>query len=68
MRLHSSTKLVPQLDPFGSRQSEGRIVREAGDSDVRELFVKSYRLVYQVRSEVVIILSFIHTARDLGLD
>jgi len=44
----------------------GRIVPEFGDPAVREIFVKSYRLIYEVQEDAVIILAFIHGAQQLG--
>jgi toxin ParE1/3/4 len=41
----------------------GRVVPEVADERVRELFVKSYRLIYEVRDESVLILAFLHGAR-----
>jgi len=43
----------------------GRIVPEFGDPSVRELFVRRYRLMYQVSEQTVYIIGFIHGARDL---
>jgi addiction module RelE/StbE family toxin len=43
----------------------GRIVPEFNHSSIRELFVGSYRLIYQVTEQTVIVLGFIHGARDL---
>ncbi len=43
--------------------ARGRVVRELNDQSVRELFVKSYRLVYEVTEERVVILAFVHGAR-----
>ena len=43
----------------------GRIVPESGSSDIRELFLWKYRLIYKVTSKYVYILAFIHGARDL---
>jgi toxin ParE1/3/4 len=48
----------------------GRVVPEVADDRVRELFVKNYRLIYEVRDDGVFILAFLHGARrfpsDLG--
>ncbi|MBU1744225.1 MAG: type II toxin-antitoxin system RelE/ParE family toxin [Proteobacteria bacterium] len=33
---------------------------------MRELFLKNYRLIYQVTPHAVFILAFIHGARDLA--
>ena len=43
----------------------GRVVPEFDDPSIRELLVRSYRLVYQVTEEAVYIIGFIHGARDL---
>jgi plasmid stabilization system protein ParE len=44
----------------------GRRVPEYNDPDVRELIVGNYRLIYRVRGRDVIIIAFVHTARDLA--
>ena len=51
------------LDHFSER---GRIVPEVGDSTVRELFVKGYRLLYKIGDDFVLVLGVIHGRRDLG--
>jgi toxin ParE1/3/4 len=43
----------------------GRVVPEFNNPAVREIFVRSYRLLYTVRESAVYILGFIHGARDL---
>jgi toxin ParE1/3/4 len=43
----------------------GRLVPEFGDPSIRELLVRSYRLVYQVTKPTVHVVGFIHGARDL---
>ena len=45
--------------------NRGRIVPELREASVREIFVKQYRLIYEVGSDRVIILSFLHGARQL---
>jgi toxin ParE1/3/4 len=42
----------------------GRVVPELRDSAVREIFVKRYRLIYEVGSSRVVVLSFLHGARQ----
>jgi len=42
----------------------GRIVREFGDANVREIFVFSYRLIYRVEENRVSVLSLIHGSRE----
>ena len=43
----------------------GRVVPEIDAPDIRELFIGSYRLIYQVTAERVFILAFVHGTRDL---
>ena len=43
----------------------GRVVPEFGDPTIRELFVRRYRLIYQVTERTIYIIAFIHGARDL---
>ena len=50
------------LNNFSER---GHIVPEFNRPNIRELFVRSYRLVYQVTESNIYILGFIHGARDL---
>lgn len=38
---------------------------EFGNDDLRELFVRNYRLIYHVTADVVYIIGFIHGAREL---
>jgi addiction module RelE/StbE family toxin len=43
----------------------GRVVPEIGDERIREQFIYSYRLVYQVESERILIVALIHGKRLL---
>ena len=38
----------------------GRVVPETGDESIRERFIYSYRFVYQVRPESILIVAVIH--------
>ena len=44
----------------------GRLVPELDNPTIREIFVRSYRLLYSVTEQVVFILGLVHGARDLG--
>lgn len=41
----------------------GRTVPEIGDESIREIFVKSYRLIYEIRDREIVVLAFLHGAR-----
>lgn len=42
----------------------GRAVPEIDDPAVRELFVKRYRLIYEILQDHIVILAFLHGARQ----
>ena len=51
------------LEPF---PKVGRMVPEINDPNVREIFIYSYRLIYEVRSNKVEILAIVHGRRDFS--
>jgi plasmid stabilization system protein ParE len=51
------------LSRFAER---GRRVPELDQPDIREIFVRSYRLIYSISGKTLHILGLIHGARDLG--
>jgi plasmid stabilization system protein ParE len=59
--IHEARLAAQSLREFPNR---GRVVPELRDNSVRELFVKQYRLIYEVGPDRVIILSFLHGARQ----
>lgn len=50
-------KLYPQV---------GRVVPEFKKHDIREIFVYNYRVIYEVQSHSITVLTIIHSARELG--
>ena len=61
--------LVRALEVAGSLATfsdRGRVVPEIGDVTLREMFVYRYRLLYRVRDERVVIVAFLHGARDFN--
>lgn len=44
----------------------GRVVPEAHSPEVREIPVKSYRLIYWIRPKDVTVIAFVYGARDLA--
>ena len=42
----------------------GRIVPEVGDAAIREVFVKQYRMIYEISKDGVVVLAFLHGARQ----
>ena len=46
----------------------GRIVPEVGKKTIRELLIYSFRLIYQVREDTILIVAVIHSKRLLDID
>jgi toxin ParE1/3/4 len=60
--------LIAALDAASSldiHSERGRIVPELNRSYLRELLVQRYRLLYEVTPAEVLILAFVHGAREL---
>ena len=48
-----------------SLAERGRMVPEINAPDIRELFIRNYRLIYHTMGDRIFILAFVHSARDL---
>ena len=59
--LEQALETGASLATFAER---GRIVPESNEPTIREVFVFRYRLMYEVRDDRVIIVAFLHGARD----
>ena len=60
-----ASRLVETAESIPGFPKIGRIVPEAGDPDLRERFVYSYRLIYRLDQQRVLILAVIHGSRLL---
>jgi plasmid stabilization system protein ParE len=61
--LDAALGAAASLATFSER---GRIVPELNDPAIREIFVFRYRLLYQVQDERVLVVAFLHGARDFA--
>ncbi len=59
--MEEAFELTSSLEVMSAR---GRIVPEIADENIREQFLYKFRLIYQVTEEEIIILAFLHSARD----
>jgi len=64
--LHVLDAALSTASSLATLASRGRVVPEINDPAVRELFVFRYRLLYQLEAERVVILAFLHGARDFA--
>ena len=60
------TRALESAAGLATLTGRGRIVPEVGDAALRELFVFKYRLLYRVRNDDVVIVAFLHGARDFA--
>ena len=56
--------IVEKTEDLISFPERGRIVPEIGDTRVREIFIYSYRLIYEITPGGIEILGVIHGKRD----
>ncbi len=61
--LDAALEAGTNLATFSER---GRIVPELNDPALREIFVFRYRLLYQIEDERVLVVAFLHGARDFA--
>jgi len=59
-----SLEIVEKSEILNSFPEVGRIVPEIGDPNIRELFIYSYRLIYEILPTRIEILALIHAKRD----
>jgi toxin ParE1/3/4 len=60
------TRALEAAASLATLADRGRIVPEVADEAVRELFVFKYRLLYRVQEDRVIVVAFLHGARDFA--
>ena len=64
-----ASALVQEVLDAGDSLTElcerGRVLPELGNKNIREIFVREYRLIYSIEISRVVILGLIHGKRDL---
>jgi plasmid stabilization system protein ParE len=58
--------IVTKTETLTDFPEAGRVVPEISDQNIRELFVYSYRLVYEISVRGIEILAIIHGRRDFN--
>jgi len=59
-------RLIEAAESLTELPNRGRVVPEVQRASLRELFVYSYRLIYQVESSRITIIAIVHGHRLLG--
>jgi toxin ParE1/3/4 len=58
--------LTAALESAASLSGRGRMVPALANPVIREIFVFRYRLMYRVEDERIVVLAFVHGARDFA--
>ena len=59
-------KIVEAVEDLILYPKMGRVVPEFNKKDIREIIVYNYRIIYELQSHSITVLTIIHSARDLG--
>ena len=59
--------IVDKAETLKAFPEIGRVVPEIDDPNIREVFIYSYRLIYEVRLDRVDILAVVHGRRDFSV-
>ena len=59
-------RIIDAVESLETFPEMGRNVPEAESKNIRELLFNNYRIIYQVETERVLILTVIHAARNLS--
>ncbi len=57
-------RLIEATDRLESYFNSGRIIEEIGKKDCREIIYGSYRIMYEIKEDIVRISAIVHSARD----
>ena len=59
-------RVLETASSLGTLANRGRVVPELNQPDIRELLVFDYRLQYRVLDRQVVVIAFLHGARDFS--
>ena len=57
-------RALEAADSLATLSERGRVVPELGDPAIREVFVHRHRLLYRIERERIVVVAFLHGARD----
>ena len=61
-------EVLAAADTLATLAKRGRMVPELQNPSIRELFIKHYRLLYEIEDRAVYVLGLIHGAREFKPD
>ncbi|MBA7530389.1 hypothetical protein ES705_22595 [subsurface metagenome] len=63
---HFVERIIEAVESLEKFPEMGRKVPEAEEENIRELLFHNYRIIYRVGTDSILILTVIHSARDLS--
>ena len=58
-------EIIDRASTIPDIPERGRIVPEVNEKDIREIFIYSYRLIYQLSPKLITILAVVHGSRNI---
>lgn len=59
-----SSEIVFRTEQLSDMPRRGRIVPEVNDNNIRELFIYSYRIIYEVMNANIYVLAVVHMRQE----
>ena len=59
-------EIIERVSSISDMPERGRIVPEINEKEIREIFIYSYRLIYQLAKDAITILAVIHSSRNIA--
>ena len=59
-------EIIERVSTISNMPERGRIVPEINEKEIREIFIYSYRLIYQIGTDSTTILAVVHSSRNIA--
>jgi len=63
-----ANEIIAKSEALESFPNMGRVVEELNDPNLREIIVYSYRLIYQISTDGIEIVTLVHSRRNFSPD
>lgn len=64
--INFSDRIISSVEQLSLLPEMGRKVPEANQNNIREIILRPYRIIYQIQENSIIIITIVHSARDLS--
>jgi toxin ParE1/3/4 len=59
-------EIIECVSTISDMPERGRIVPEINEKEIREIFIYSYRLIYQLMTDSITVFAVIHSSRNIA--